>query len=260
MKFSVIASDSSGNCCYIESGETRVLIDAGLSCKRIGEGLERIGVPLASIQAVCFTHDHSDHTQAAGTLFSRHKIPLYATLGTAESVNFGLKTKTKPEWNIFAAGADFTIGSLAFHPFHIPHDASEPVGFVVRDTDAALGFATDMGEAPDMVVRRLSPCNALLLEFNHELNLLLNHPSRPWDLKQRIRGRAGHLSNDQAAELLERIAGPHLRTVFLAHISEECNTLTCARDAAISALTAAGVLATTNILIPKDLPSPLIEV
>ncbi|MCL1910488.1 MAG: MBL fold metallo-hydrolase, partial [Kiritimatiellaeota bacterium] len=236
MRFSVLASDSSGNCCFVESGGTKVLIDAGTSRRFIREQLASIGESLDDIQAVCVTHDHDDHSHAAGTLNTGHNIPLYATLGTAEAVNIRLKTKTKPEWRIFAPGSDFTIGALTFHSFHTPHDASEPIGFVVRDATSALGFATDMGEIPEMVVRRLQPCNALLLEFNHEVPLLMNHPTRPWDLKQRIRGRTGHLSNDQAAELLTRIAGPHLRTVFLAHISDECNTPEHARAAAAAAL------------------------
>jgi len=258
MRFSVLASDSSGNSCFVESGGTKVLIDAGLSCKLVKERLAEIGESLDGIHAACFTHDHDDHAHAAGTLFTRHKIPVYATYGTAEKFNDGAKTKTKPEWNIIAPGSDFTIGALTIHPFHIPHDPPEPVGFVVRDSSSALGFATDLGEIPEMVFRRLKSCNALLLEFNHDIPMLMNHPTRTWELKQRIRGRNGHLSNEQAAECLARLAGPHLRTLFLAHISGECNTHKLARSAADEALRSAGC--SPRVILPSSSAMPLTEV
>ena len=257
MRFSVLASDSSGNCCFIESGGTKILVDAGMSRKTIIERLAEIGESVDNIQAVCVTHDHDDHSHAVGTLFHQHRIPVYGTFGTAETVNLNFKNKPKPEWRIFAPGAAFTIGAFTFHPFHIPHDAAEPVGFVVCDSTSALGFATDMGEAPEMVVHHLKTCNALILEFNHEVSMLLGHPSRPWNLKQRIRGRTGHLSNDQAADVLTRIAGPQLRTVFIAHISDECNTLNHAHAAASAALHPNP----TRIILPTPAAaSPLIEV
>ena len=258
MRFSVLASDSSGNSCFVESGGTRILVDAGLPCKTLAARLAEIGESLDGIQAVCFTHDHGDHVHAAGTLNTRHGIPLYATYGTAEKYNDGVRTKTKPQWNVFAPGNDFTIGGLTIHPFHVPHDPPEPVGFVVYDSMSAIGFATDLGETPEMIVHRLKPCNALVLEFNHDIPLLMNHPNRTWVLKQRIRGRNGHLSNEQAAECLARLAGPHLRTVFLAHISGECNTHELALAAAVEALRPTGF--SPRLVLPSESAMPLAEV
>ena len=259
MKFSVLASDSSGNCCFVESKGTKILVDAGMSCKLISERLAVLGESLDSVQAVCFTHDHADHSSAAGTLSIRHNIPLYASYGTSEAVNINLKRKNPPRWQVFEPGNDFGIGSLTIHPFRVPHDASEPVGFVISDGESTLGIATDLGEVPEMVARRLSVCNALLLEFNHELEWLLRCESRPWHLRQRVRGRTGHLSNDQAAELLARLAGPHLRTVFLAHISSECNTVDRAADSAAAALGACRPAPPTRICRPCW-PCPLMDV
>ena len=260
MRFCVLASDSSGNCCFVESGGTKVLIDAGTSCKLIKDRLAEIGESLENIQAVCFTHSHSDHTGAAGTLATRHKIPIYGTDGTADAFNFSLKTKTRPEWKIFQSGNDFTIGALTIHPFRVPHDAPDTVGFVISDGVSTLGIATDMGEVPEMVVQRLSICNALLLEFNHELEWLINCKTRPQPLIQRIRGRNGHLSNDQAAELLVRIAGPHLRTVYLAHISDECNSIDRAAESAASALKKCAAAAHSTRICRPVWPFPLTEV
>lgn len=222
MRFCVLGSGSDGNCIYVESRDTRVLIDAGLRCKRITERLEEIDVNIADIHGICVTHDHTDHVQGIPVLNNKHVISLYATEGTRASVDCRYAPKTQRAWNVFAPGSTFAIGALTFHAFPVPHDAGDPVGFVVSDGACRLGIATDMGEAPDVVAECLRHCHALILEFNHDRDMLYNS-DRPWELKQRIAGRSGHLSNEQACELLARVAWEDLRTLVLAHISDECN-------------------------------------
>lgn len=256
MKFCVLASGSSGNCIYIESKGTRVLVDAGISRKSVQERLAQIGVGLDAIAGLCITHDHSDHTAGIPVLTGRHRLPLYATYGTSTTVESNAKKHF--EWNLFEAGCAFGIGALTFEAFTVPHDAGDPVGFVVSDGERRLGIATDMGEVPDMVAHHLKGCHALILEFNHDRDLLLNS-SRPWMVKQRILGRRGHLSNVQACDLLRSVAGDQLRTLFLAHLSEECNTPALARGCAAEVLRDCGLTGTTQICL-HQWPGPVLDV
>ncbi len=256
MKFCVLASGSSGNCIYVESGTTRVLIDAGVSRKLIQTRLSEIGVVLDGIHGLCVTHDHSDHTAGIPVIATRHHLPLYATGGTCTAVE--TNTGKHFEWNVFEPGCSFEIGELTFEAFSVPHDAGDPVGFVVSDGTCRLGIATDMGEVPELVIHHLKGCNALILEFNHDTELLRNS-ERSWYLKQRILGRKGHLSNDQACELLKRVADAQLRTVFLAHLSEECNTPVIAVKCAESTLACCGLSGFTRVYVPTW-PCPVFDV
>lgn len=256
MKFCVLASGSKGNSIYVSSGSTQILIDAGVSRKVIRERLAEIGVEIGSVNALCVTHNHTDHVAGLPVIASRHGLSLYATEGTCSTVEFN--TRKQFEWNVFQAGSRFQIGNLRIDPFAVSHDATDPVGFVISDETCRLGIATDMGEVPDLVRHHLAGCHALIIEFNHDRELLLNS-DRPWSLKQRILGRKGHLSNDQASELLRSVAGEQLRTVFLAHLSEECNTPVIAFQSAESALAACGLAGVTQVRV-HSWPSPVIEV
>lgn len=173
------------------------------------------------IRAVCVSHEHGDHTQGLRVLYQRTGIPLYANSGTIEAL------ERQPEfeglkWHVFTTGCAFEIGDLTIEPFAVPHDAYEPVGFVVSNGASRVGIVTDMGMSTSLIRERLRRCAALVVESNHDEELLLE-ADRPWHLKQRIRGRQGHLSNRGAAALLAEVAGPDLRYVFLAHLSEDCN-------------------------------------
>ncbi len=256
MKFCVLASGSSGNSLYIESGATRVLIDAGVSRKIIQSRLSEIGVELDRINALCVTHDHADHTAGIPVISSRHHLPLYATEGTCTAVE--VTTGKHFAWNVFQAGCAFEIGELTFEAFSVPHDAGDPVGFVVSAGRCKLGIATDMGEVPEVVAHHLRGCNALVIEFNHDVELLLNS-DRSWHLKQRILGRKGHLSNEQACELLKRVASEQLRTLFLAHLSEECNTPVIAMQCAELTLASCGLSGLTRICM-HSWPGQMIDV
>jgi len=221
LRICVLASGSSANCTYVASEQTAVLIDAGLSVRETGRRLAFLGVDLQSICAVCVTHEHEDHSAALGRLHRQYNVALYANAGTIEAVERDDTMRNLP-WQVFTTGAPFKIGDLSFEPFSVPHDSYDPVGFVISSGAARLAIVTDMGMSTELIRLRLRQCGAVVVECNHDEELLKN-AQRPWSLKQRIAGRQGHLSNRQAGELIADIAGQHLQAVFLAHLSVECN-------------------------------------
>ncbi|NQT94658.1 MAG: MBL fold metallo-hydrolase, partial [Lentisphaerae bacterium] len=217
----VLGSGSTGNCMYVGSPATHILVDAGLSGKETVRRLEEIGADPSDLSAICVTHEHDDHTACLGILHRRLGLDLYGNAGTVDALKRNPKHRDLP-WNVFQTGAPFAVGDLIVEPFSVPHDAYDPVGFVVRSGSESVGIVTDMGMATGLVRERLRGCRALVLESNHDSGLLRD-ADRPWSLKQRIAGRQGHLSNEQTGILLAEIAGPQLDTVCLAHLSEECN-------------------------------------
>ncbi len=254
MKLCVLASGSTGNCVFIRSGPTSILVDAGLSARNTEGKLAEIGVGLDDIQAICLTHEHSDHICGLKAMGGRRGIAVYANRGTVEAIEAKGKIRGLP-WKIFTTGSPFEVGALRIEPFSVPHDAFEPVGYLVHGQSATgeairMGIVTDMGMATELIRQRLRDCHALVLEANHD-ETLLRDAQRPWALKQRIAGRQGHLSNAQSLALLADIASPALRTVFLAHISSDCNTpdraLLCVRKGL-------GVLGYERIVIEPTWP------
>jgi phosphoribosyl 1,2-cyclic phosphodiesterase len=232
LQICVLASGSSGNCTLVRSADTALLVDAGLSARETGKRLEAVGVKLGQVAGICISHEHSDHTHGARVLHQRHGLPLYANRGTFEGMEEELQQLS---WQIFTTGCAFQVGSLRVEPFMVPHDANEPVGFVVGDGVTRVGIATDMGCVTHLVRERLRPCRAIVLEANHDVEMLQDS-DRPWQLKQRILGRQGHLSNETAADLIADIAGPGLEQIFLAHLSEECNCAELALQTAVQRL------------------------
>ncbi|NKB25467.1 MAG: MBL fold metallo-hydrolase [Kiritimatiellae bacterium] len=217
----VLGSGSSGNCTYVASPSTAILVDVGLSGKETEKRLGKINAEISVIKGICISHEHNDHILGLRVFHRRHHIPLYANRGTIDAVMRDPK-QSKLEWNVFSTGSSFTIGDIHIDPFSVPHDAYDPVGFIVGTQDAKVGIVTDMGAVTHLIRERLRQCQAIVIEANYDENLLKD-VQRPWHLKQRIRGRQGHLSNELAAEVVADIASPHLRQVFLAHLSEECN-------------------------------------
>jgi phosphoribosyl 1,2-cyclic phosphodiesterase len=216
MRFSLLGSGSSGNVAYIESGETRVLVDAGLSKAEVEKRLQKlpssVAVGLDRIDAVLVTHDHSDHGGHAAALGR----PIYATAGTRQALAIEAKR--------VLAGERFTVGALTVLPVLLPHDAVETVGYVVSDGQNTVGILTDCGhDAPD-VAQGFAGCDLLVLEANHDVTMLRYGPYPP-SLKRRVGGRLGHLSNDQAGSLLKMIvqAGPAPKLVIAAHLSQANN-------------------------------------
>jgi phosphoribosyl 1,2-cyclic phosphodiesterase len=217
MKFTVLASGSRANCTYIASGNEAILIDCGLSLRQVKARLQSRGLDIGRVSAVLVTHEHSDHIAGLSVLAERYRLPIYASRGTAE--HLGMAKQLRP----FETGLPFECGRFQIEPFQVSHDAEDPTGFVIRADDAKLVYATDLGRVTPLVRSAVRDANALILESNHDEDLLLAC-SYPWHIKQRIRSSHGHLSNHAAAALLKETVHPGLSVVALAHISENSNT------------------------------------
>lgn len=205
-----------------------MLVDAGISTKRIRLHLQELGLDVQDLDGICVTHEHGDHIRSLPQLGKKFGIPIYANADTASYIA-RKKGFADLSWKIFTTGQPFTIGSLNFHPFNIPHDAMDPVGFVVQAGQKRIGFATDIGLATRLVKGHLSGCHVLYLETNHD-RLMLDECPRPWSIKQRIAGRQGHLSNEEACDLLRAVLGPELEQIYLGHISQDCNQVELAES------------------------------
>ena len=204
----VLASGSSGNCALVETSTTRVLVDAGLSAKRVAERLAAAGVAPEQLDGILLTHEHSDHAAAIGVWGRRHGTPVFANRLTAEALS---DLGKGVDWKIFQTGSHFELGTLQIQSFAIPHDAAEPVGFVLTHQGQSLGLLTDLGFPTRMVIERVKSVHTLIIEANHDEKMLQDDTRRPWSTKQRIMSRHGHLSNAAAGEVLARIGGNGLR-------------------------------------------------
>jgi phosphoribosyl 1,2-cyclic phosphodiesterase len=242
LQLAVLSSGSRGNCTYVGDGAAGVLIDCGPSTKRILLRLEEVGLGDAPIDAVLVTHEHSDHAGACRILCARleklrgRPVPFYMTQGTRSA----LKPAMVPaHFAQVTAGVPFQVEHLTVDPFRVPHDVEDPVAYRVGLGDRWVGVVTDLGRATSLVSEKLRSLSIAVLEFNHDLEMLLDGPYA-WPVKQRIRSSHGHLSNDQAAELLSESVGPALEHLVLAHLSEENNQPERALRMAVQALHAAG--------------------
>lgn len=206
------------------------MVDIGICLKDLRARMAATGCDMDSVEALMITHEHTDHCAHIATLLNaKGDIQCFATEGTAAGVEECLRHSRKAckngniQWNIFEAGQSFEAAGMTVESFSISHDCSDPVGYVICDGGCRVAIATDMGVALSSVARRLRDCDALVLESNHDPDMLRDS-NRPWSLKQRIAGRQGHLSNEQSSALLKEVAGPRLKVVYLAHISSECNS------------------------------------
>jgi phosphoribosyl 1,2-cyclic phosphodiesterase len=221
VRLTILGSGSSGNCAYVETEDTRILIDAGFSLRQIRQRLATIGRTPENLTGILVTHEHSDHVQSLPLLCGKLGIPVYLNRPTHEAVEY--QTKTRLPCRLFTTGTSFEVGDIMVETFSIPHDAQEPVGFLLRIGTVNIGFLTDLGHTTRLVLERIRPAHALVLEANHDVKMLQDCPTRPWSLKQRILGRHGHLSNDGAADAAEQIMSADLRHLYLAHLSSQCN-------------------------------------
>ncbi len=237
--FTVLGSGSSGNCSYLEVGETRLLIDAGLSGLQIRKRLASIGRSTESLTGILITHEHSDHSQGLSSLCRYLNAPVYCNRLTREALETRLKNQ--PQFRIFTTGSRFDLEDVSVDNFSIPHDANDPVGFMLETECGRFGFLTDLGHTNRMVVDRIRKADVLLLESNYDLRLLQEDTRRPWSLKQRIISRHGHLSNDDAADLVEQIAGEGLKNLYLGHLSRDCNRPELAEKAVYNRLKKLGI-------------------
>ncbi len=218
--FQILASGSKGNAMLIAAPKTRILLDAGLSAKELVKRLEKTPVNPRDLDGVLLSHEHSDHTRGVGPLSRRFNLPVYCSQGTLE--NLPPKTGRPAQSNMFQTGRTFSIGDLSIHPFSISHDAQDPAGFVIEHEKTRIGVCTDIGVVTHLVRERLKGCDALIIEANHDVKMLMDGPY-PLPLKQRIRGNHGHISNDESKKLVMDLHHPKLKRVFLAHLSEVNN-------------------------------------
>jgi phosphoribosyl 1,2-cyclic phosphodiesterase len=217
----MLASGSRGNSIYVSDGETSVLVDAGLSGIEIERRMKSRNLNIKNIDAIIVSHEHSDHIQGVGVLARRYNLPVYispATHTTAES-----QLGTIQQINNFSCGSEFNIKGLTIRPFSISHDASDPAGFTLGSNGQKIGIATDLGIATAMVKEHLRNCCCLIIEANHDVPMLEEGPY-PWPVKQRVKGRTGHLSNESSRELLMDVIHDQMTHVILAHLSETNNT------------------------------------
>jgi phosphoribosyl 1,2-cyclic phosphodiesterase len=233
MRFASLGSGSEGNGLIVESGVTRILVDCGFRVSDTVARLERLGVAPSSLAAVLVTHEHDDHAGGVARFARRYDLPVYLTYGTL--VALGAARAILPCIRLIDAHMPFAIGDLEVHPYPVPHDAREPCQFVFSDGDRRLGLLTDTGISTPHIERMLSGIEALVLECNHELDLLLNGPYPP-SLKRRIASRYGHLDNGTSARILAGIDCSRLQHVIAAHLSVQNNTPELARGAVAGAL------------------------
>ena len=221
IKFCNLYSGSSGNSTFIESDNTKILIDAGVSCQKISKALASIDVELDEINAILITHEHIDHTKGLTTISKKFNTPIYATPKTwsqMESLNVNSSCKY-----LFNAGSTFSIGDLQIHSFSIPHDAIDPCAFCILADGKKITVATDIGHVDDTIYNKLVGSDILLLESNYEPNTLMNG-NYPYFLKKRIAGDFGHLSNESASKVVKRLYDDTgISNIILGHLSKENN-------------------------------------
>jgi phosphoribosyl 1,2-cyclic phosphodiesterase len=229
VQFTILGSGSEGNGAYLETAEVRLLIDAGLTGRQIRQRMATVARAPETLHGILITHEHSDHISGLAGLAARLDLPIYCNRLTKEAIEAQLHIQINAR--IFTTGGSFEIGDVTVDTFSVPHDACDPVGFLLRTAAGNIGFLTDLGHATKLVVERVRAANVLLLEANHDVQMLQNDPRRPWSLKQRILSRHGHLSNDAAADVAEQILSPGLRRLYLGHLSRDCNRPELARKA-----------------------------
>jgi phosphoribosyl 1,2-cyclic phosphodiesterase len=238
MRFCILGSGSSGNSALVVTEGARILLDAGFSARRLGNLIAAAGDSLEAVDAVFVTHEHTDHSSGIESLKKFPNLKFFANSSTAKAVQKELSWS--PQWQIFETGSSFKYRDLEIQSFSIPHDAQDPVGYSFTtgiDGDMfsprrTLAWVTDLGHAPQVVRERIRESDVVVVEANHCPRMLEADPRRSWNLKRRISGRHGHLSNERMTELLSSVASPRWRRIYLAHVSRDCNS----RDAIETAL------------------------
>jgi phosphoribosyl 1,2-cyclic phosphodiesterase len=232
LRFASLGSGSSGNAMVVQSAATAVMLDCGFGVADVNRRLARLGMNVDALDAIIVTHEHGDHIGGVAKIARRHHVPVWMSHGTwrgLESMFDGIQV------NLVEGHAAFAVGDILVEPFPVPHDAREPAQYVFGNGAVRLGVLTDTGESTRHIERMLAACDAIVLECNHDVDMLArsNYPAR---LRRRIASRVGHLDNAAAATLLARVAGSHLRHVIAAHLSQQNNTPELARAALASAL------------------------
>ncbi len=242
MIFCPLFSGSSGNCTYVSCGRTSLLVDAGLSGRAIAGALSSIGADIAGIDAVVVTHEHIDHVRGIGVLSRRYRIPVYCTPGTWRAMPRSVGEIPPALRREIDGDADFYIGDISLTPFRISHDAAEPVGYRLWGGGASAAVATDMGYMKKETLKVLAGTDIVLIECNHDPEMLAENPHYTAALKSRIRSRRGHLSNEDCARAVLDLYDSGTRHVVLGHLSRENNTPETAHGAVCAAAAARGIV------------------
>jgi phosphoribosyl 1,2-cyclic phosphodiesterase len=275
VKLTILGSGSAGNCAYIETAEVRILVDAGFSPRQIRQRLAGIGRTPENLNAILITHEHTDHIAGLLGIADRFQIPVYCNRGTQDAAIWAFKTKwskkanlafenadtfnSKIDWRLFQTGDHFELNDVLVETFTVPHDAQDPVGFMIRTSAGNIGFVTDLGHTTKLVLERIRAANVLVLESNHDVKMLQDCPRRSWPLKQRILGRHGHLSNEAAAETAAQIMSADLKHLYLAHLSRECNKPELAQHVMAEQLHHIGATHVRLQLAAQDVPCETLE-
>lgn len=256
LKFSVLASGSKGNACYVESPEGCVLVDAGLSCRELERRLARLGLSASRLDAIILTHEHIDHIRGAGVMARRYHLPVYTTDGT---IRGGVRSLGElPRFVPVQTGKRFAIKDLQIEPFTKCHDALDPFALTLSCDGVKLGIATDLGRSTRLVEDKLQGCNALITEFNHDPDMLENGPY-PLFLKRRIKGPEGHLSNVEGVCLVASLVHEGLGHIVCAHLSEINNMPGLVYENVHKSLLDSGFGRVNLMIGEQQSPGPLIE-
>ena len=237
LKYSILASGSSGNSAYIETPNHKILIDAGLSGKQLELRMQSIGRDMKDVEAVFVTHEHSDHSHGVGVLARRYGLDVYANEGTWQAMANKIGKVDLEQKHVLAPGEVKDFGDLQVESFAVSHDAAEPQFYQVHHDNKALCILTDTGYVSDRVAGTIKDADAFLMECNHDTEMLLEGQRYSWSLKQRILGDEGHLSNEDGANALMSVIGRHTKQVFIGHRSHENNTRSLAHLTVASMLT-----------------------
>jgi phosphoribosyl 1,2-cyclic phosphodiesterase len=250
---SMLASGSRGNCAIVASASTKILVDAGISCREVFKRMKSLGEDPRALSAIVITHEHGDHICGLATLARKLRLPVFMTGAThqawarAQRDEHGVRPRLE-KFERFESGHNFQIGDIAVKPFTIPHDAADPVGFTFRAEGIKVGIATDLGYLPLSVRDHLRGCDVLVMESNHDLEMLRVGPY-PWSVKQRVMSRVGHLSNLALADFFSNDYDNSATFVVLAHLSEQNNHPEIARREAERALATRGGLFCNRVLL-----------
>ena len=253
IKFQSLLSSSSGNSTFITDDSTHILIDCGAPVKYIEKCLLRLGISPDSLSGIFITHSHSDHVIASGALSKKYNLPIFATEETFALSGRYLSSISRKSAKIITPGDDIIIGNMVVHAFSIPHDVNGAVSYTVRDKETKFGIATDIGHISDEIIENLTGCESVIVEANHDVDMLLNGPY-PYPLKRRILSDSGHLSNTLCGELCVNLAKLGTKSFWLGHLSIKNNIPDVAYNEVHKILTKNGYIVGTDValnVVPK---------
>ena len=259
--FCSLYSGSSGNCLFVENDNTKLLIDAGVSLKKIEEGLEKLNVDPSSLDGILITHEHSDHIKSLGNLSKKYDLPIYANQKTLNNMEKQIEKIDSKNIHKFKSNKRFSINDIEIDPFSIPHDAADPCGFNIYSNNKKISIATDIGHIENNILKKLEGSLFVLLESNYEPEVL-KYTKYPFLLKQRIAGPYGHLSNEDAGKVLSHLVKNGLNTAMLGHLSKESNMPALAYQSVVNEMIANGIdVSKLNLSIAgRDKSSDIIKI